>query len=101
MSYSKKELYKVTNRLYKALRKNPEELIIKKINSVEGWYHKESKIIEIDYRKSLIPTLIHEYLHKWNPDQCETWIIQHESMIVNSLSTRQIKNILKALTIAL
>ena len=101
MAYSKKQLYKITNRLYKELKENPEYITMKKIRGVHGLYDYGTDEITLDYRKSLIPTLIHEYLHKWNPEKSETWVCQNESMIINSLTTRQIKNIIHAFANAL
>ena len=96
MSYNKKQLYRVTNRLYRELEENPDYIILRKIRGFQGEYDGNTDEISIDYRKMLIPTLIHEYLHKWYPEKCETWILQHEALIINSLSTRQIRNILGA-----
>lgn len=94
MSYTKKQLYRITNRLYDELRSNPKNVIIRKIRGCQGLYHYDNDLIEIDYRGMLVPTLVHEYLHKWNPDKCETWVLRQEQIIMNSLSTKQIKNII-------
>lgn len=96
MGYTKKELYKITSRLYKELRENPEFITLRKQNGREGEYNFQTEQITLDYRKSIISTMIHEYLHKWHPDKCETWILDHEKRIMNGLSTQQVKNIIKA-----
>jgi hypothetical protein len=96
MPYDKKHLYKVTSRLYKELKDGNNLLTLRKMANSQGSYDYGTEEICLDYRKELIPTLIHEYLHKWHPDKCETWILNLESRIVNALSIRQIKNIIKS-----
>ena len=100
MPYSKSQLYRITHRLYNELRDNP-EFVLRKMRGFYGEYDSATNLITLDYRRALIPTLIHEYLHKWYVDKCETWVLQHESMIVNGLSSRQIRNILKAFGFAI
>jgi len=62
-----------------------------------GKYNYETTDITIDHRRDFLSTLIHEYLHHIHPDMCETKVLYEESRIINALSIRQIKNILKAL----
>jgi len=97
MKYDKKRLYKITSRLYKELKNKENIIILKKMGARrQGLYDYETGEISLDYRKELVPTLIHEYLHKWNPEECETSILNMERKIVNSLSLKQVKNIIKA-----
>ena len=91
--YPKEKLYRITHRLYKELRNEP-EIIIRKMRAMCGEYDYETEEITLDYRCEIIPTLIHEYLHKWNPNKCETWILQEEARIINALSTKQVVKIL-------
>ena len=100
MPYTKKQLYKITNRLYKELNKNSDCIILRKLKGCQGEYNYCNDEVSIDYRKEIIPTLIHEYLHKWHPEKCETWVLQQEHLIINGLTTRQIKNILRAFALA-
>lgn len=93
----KQELYRITSRLYKELRSHKNNIIVKKMRgTLCGLYNLENGDITLDYRKELIPTLIHEYLHHWNQDKCETWILDKERRIVSALSNKQVKNIIKA-----
>ena len=101
MSYSKKSIYRIISKLYKELKDNPEDIIVKNIHGHQGEYDYGTDSITIDCRKMLIPTLIHEYLHKWNPDKCETWVLHNEAMIVSQLSEKQIKNIILAFACAI
>ena len=98
--YDKKKLYNITHRLYKELRNDP-EIIIKKLRQMCGFYDYSTNQIALDYRKELIPTLIHEYLHRWYPDASETWVLQEESKIVNSLTEKQVVKILVEFTAAI
>jgi hypothetical protein len=66
-----------------------------------GEYDYGTEEITLDYRKDLLSTLIHEYLHKWHPDNSETWVLQNEQMIVNALTTRQIKRIIYEFAMAI
>jgi hypothetical protein len=61
---------------------------------LRGLYDYSTDAIELDYRKELLPTLIHEYMHKWYPKKSETWVLQQESLITNSLSDIQVRRIL-------
>ncbi len=94
MSYDKNKLYKITHRLYEELRSNCCDITLKKMRGLQGEYDYNTDAITLDYRNDLISTLIHEYLHKWNPDKCETWVLEQERLIINALSTRQIINII-------
>jgi len=98
MAYDKTKLYRLTHRLYKELKDQPHLIHLKKLNGSQGEYHYDTSQVFLDYRRTLIPTLIHEYLHKWNPDKCETWVLKEESLIMNALSQQQVLNILKALS---
>ncbi len=93
----KNSLYRFTSRLYRELRKPERNITLKKLRKPYcGFYDCITEEITLDYRQEILSTTIHEYLHKFNPDKCETWILSEEKKIMNSLSVRQIKNIIKA-----
>lgn len=94
MTYTKKQIYYITNRLYKELRKNTDDIVLRKMRAAQGQYDYGTDKITIDYRRDLLSTLIHEYLHKWHPNASETWVLQNERLIINALTTCQIKRIL-------
>jgi hypothetical protein len=52
--------------------------------------------IKIDFRKPLVPTLIHEVLHDLYPDNWEGWTLRVESKIVNIISAYDIYQLLFA-----
>lgn len=91
--YSKGKLYRITHRLYKELRNDP-DILVTKMRSFCGEYDYGTDVIKLDFRKEIIPTLIHEYLHKWNPNACETWVLQEERKIINALSEKQVIRII-------
>jgi hypothetical protein len=49
---------------------------------LQGYCDYEDNVISIDYRKELIPTLIHECIHYIEPDWCETKVIYAEKMVI-------------------
>jgi len=67
---------------------------LKKLRGVMGYCQWEDGII-IDYRKELIPTLIHECVHYLEPDWSESQVLYAEKRIINNLELPQIINILK------
>src|ERR1039457_6380571 len=95
----KSQVYKVTTALYHFLYSG-EKVTLKKIHNacLEGYFDGDSEEIVVDYRKSLLPTLIHEFLHKIHVDWPERKVRKYEVRIVNSLTQKQIKNILRALS---
>lgn len=95
--YSKQDTYKVTRRLYYLIRNHYKWISFKKLRGASGLYDVEGEniSISIDHRREIIPSLIHEALHHWHPDWSETKVLRHESQIMNALTPRQVKNILK------
>ena len=81
--------------MYKLFKENPEIFKIKKLRGIHGICDYENDEIQIDYRKYLIPTIIHEVMHYYYPDWSETKILIEERKIINYLSVRQIKHIIK------
>jgi hypothetical protein len=68
---------------------------IKKLKGYRGlWYYGD--MIEIDYRKEVIPTIIHEVLHDLYENNTEKWVYQVESKISQILKTKDIINLLQA-----
>ncbi len=95
---SKQEIYTITKRLYYLLRHHSDTIEFKKLyHGLRGLYDPETKEIIIDYRHSILPTLIHESLHRWHDDWPETRVYKEESRIMKVLTPRQIRNIIKIL----
>lgn len=96
-SQNKKKLYQLTNHLYNELKDN-QHIIFKRLRGCTGEYDLFNDEISIDYRKDILPTLIHELIHKWNPGRCESWVIKKEKYIMKRLSANQAKRILRLLS---
>jgi len=98
ISEEKTDIYKITRRLYYLLRHHQDRIYFKKLShGVYGYYDYGTEEITLDYRRDIIPTLIHESLHHWHPEWSETAVLKEEGRIMNLLTSRQIKNILKIL----
>jgi len=84
---------------------NGHTLKITKCRGCHGWIKEADDnitvTIAIDPRKELFSTLIHEVLHFQYQDYSETKIIELEKAIVNKMSHRRVKNILKKFSDAL
>jgi hypothetical protein len=93
---TRNETYKITHRLYGFLRNHSHTVAFKKLRGACGLYYGEGKI-ELDYRKDVLATLVHECLHHWHEDWCETKVLIEERRIMNALSPRQIKNIIRVM----
>lgn len=87
--------HQFTVKLYRLLRYNPEIFHLTKLRNARGYCHDDGSRIELDYRDEIIPTLIHEVLHFHYPDWSESKVRWHETYLINSLSPRQVKNIIK------
>ena len=57
---------------------------LKKLKGVHGWCEWEDGII-LDYRKDLIPTIIHECIHLLEPTWCESQVIYSEKRVINTI----------------
>jgi hypothetical protein len=93
---------KETNNLLKKLRyflyKHPENIIFKRIHgNILGFYDFGIETITLDYRKEIIPTLIHEFIHHLHSTWCETKVLTKERQIMSVLTPRQAHNIIKLL----
>ena len=89
-------------RMHRFLNTHADKIVFKKCKSNSGYYVtdiKEPKIwhIELDYRDCVLSALWHEALHRWHPDWNHAKIYKMESAIINNLSIRQVKNMLKKL----
>jgi len=98
VAYTKAQTYQFTKKLYQLLKTQPDTVILKKLwGNCCGLYHPDTDTIDIDFRRGIIPTLVHEALHKFHPNWSETKVWEHESKIMNSLTPRQVKNIIRML----
>jgi len=94
----KTEAYSIISRLYHFLRLNPDNVFFRRLGGHKtGDYDPKEEEIRLDYRKDIIPTLIHEFLHHLYPNMCETKIKEKERQTMSKISPRQGVNIIRAL----
>jgi hypothetical protein len=67
---------------------------LKKLKGAMGYCEWEDGIV-IDYRRELIPTIVHECIHYLEPDWTESQVLYSEKRVMNTVNIEQIKNILK------
>ncbi len=92
----KHQAYIITTKLHDFIKKYPNNIIFKKIyGGALGYYDYSTDEITIDYRKDIIPTIIHEFIHKLYPNLSETNVIKKEKEVMRVITIRQCKNILK------
>lgn len=85
------------SRFYHIMREDPPQFILKKLRTKRGWYTEDKHLVELDHRLDFISTAIHEMLHAIHPKAPEMWVRKNEVHLINQLSHRQIKNILKTI----
>jgi hypothetical protein len=52
-------------------------------------------LVTLDHRDRCISTLIHEFLHHHHEDWSESKVIDMERRLINALSDRQVRNLIK------
>ncbi|CAB5226269.1 hypothetical protein UFOVP760_48 [uncultured Caudovirales phage] len=73
--------------------KPPEFFQFKKIHGRTTGIYKEDHI-ELDFRKDLIQTIIHECIHAIHPELSETKVIQTENKIMKVITNSDVAEIL-------
>lgn len=86
---------KILHSIYEFLKEKSDTIILKKIKCMDGYYDPDVDLIAVDYRKEFLSTLIHEILHSLHPDWCETKVVLTEREIMNTMTVRQCKNVIK------
>lgn len=113
MELSKKQVVKYTRKLYRFLEQN-HDIRFKKLRLYQGTitlptdqtnHEVDGTLfitkIELDPRDTVISTLIHEFIHYVHPDWTEEKVLLMEKTLMNKLTDRQIKNIIKKLATVL
>jgi hypothetical protein len=77
----KKKLRYIFRRVVQRIKQKPNGFFqFRKMRGVRGlWYYGD--LIEIDHRKEIVPTIVHEVLHDLYEEKNEKWIHQVESKI--------------------
>lgn len=82
-------------KLYKLFRDKPHIFHVKKLRVARGYCHTDIERIELDYRDEIISTLLHEAIHFLYPQMTEEQVLKNEHELINTLSPRQVRNIIK------
>ena len=91
---TKKESLELFERVVDVIKKQKGGFFtFKKLKGVHGYCEWEDGII-LDYRKDLIPTIIHECIHLLEPEWTEAKVLYTESRIVNCISEDDVVRLL-------
>jgi hypothetical protein len=91
---TKSELRYLFRRVIVRIKQKPKGYFtLQKLRGACGYCNFDESI-QIDYRKLLIPTLIHEILHDMYPLMYEQTVLRIESKLVNILTTEDIHRLL-------
>lgn len=95
---TKTDINKFTRKLYRFLD-DDHTIQFQRMRINRGWIftNKYPTHIQLDPSDKIIPTLIHETLHYFYPKASESWVLRMEVKILNKLSERQIRNIIRRL----
>jgi len=82
---SKEEAIEIFERVISCIKKQKRGFFtFKKLKGVHGYCEWEEGIL-LDYRKDLIPTIIHECIHLMEPEWSEAQVCYTESRIINTI----------------
>jgi predicted metal-dependent hydrolase len=83
---SKEETLELFLRIIACIKKQKRGyFILKKLKGVHGWCEWDDGII-LDYRKDLVPTVIHECIHLLEPNWSEAQVIYSEKRVINTIT---------------
>ena len=71
-------------------------LVLKKLKTLHGACVFDDDLIEIDYRKEFVLTLIHEVIHYIKNDWSESMVLYAEKRVINVISEDDVICLLKA-----
>lgn len=93
---TKKEAVDIFNKVLICIKKQKKGyFILKKLRGVHGYCEWEDGIL-LDYRKELVPTIIHECLHLMEPDWPEVQVMYTEKRIINAITEEDVKILLSS-----
>ena len=98
MPFSRSETHRYTRSFYRFLERGcifTFKRMKYNAGEIEGWDRTGRVIITLNPKCDVVSTMMHEFLHYRHPAFCESKIARLEKKLMNSLSDRQIKNILK------
>src|SRR3989339_225748 len=86
-------------RIYRLIKSEKLPTILKRIRG--KWGETDWKQIILHPKRPLLPTFIHECLHNFYPDLCETGVTKLENQIFSKLTIKQLNNLLLRLALAI
>lgn len=89
-------VHRYTRKLYRFLRERP-KFTFKHMRVYRGWIDLDDSpvTVTLEPRSAILTTLIHEFLHHEHPDWSESRILRMEDTLMNSLTERQVRNVVK------
>ena len=92
----KKKLRYIFRRVLWRIKQKPDGFFkLRKMRGVRGlWW--SGDMIEIDHRKEIVPTIIHEVLHDLYEYNSEKWVYQVESKISQIIKPRDVFNLMQS-----
>jgi len=91
---SKEQSLELFEDIIKCIKKQKRGFFVfQKLKGVHGYCEWEDGIL-LDYRKDLVPTIIHECIHLLKPDWCESRVSYAESKIVNNITPDDVVRLL-------
>lgn len=95
---NKIEINTFIRKLHHFVIHHPDNISFERLKgTICGFYDHETEEITIDYRKDIIPTLIHEFAHRLYPKWRERQVISYEKKVMKLLTPIQSKNLIRLL----
>jgi hypothetical protein len=96
MALTRSEVHNYTRKLYRFLRQGY-KISFKHLRSYRGYIDKypDFVVVTFDPRDDLLTTVIHEFLHHEHWDWSEAQVLRMERELMNSLTDRQVRNMIK------
>lgn len=92
---TEKECLKIFNRITRLIKKSHLNFFrFRKLKGAMGYCEWENGIV-LDYRRELVPTLIHECIHYLEPEWSESRVLYAEKRVVNFINNKQLLKLLK------
>ena len=89
----KNECTALFNKILNCIKKQEKGFFVfKKLKRVQGWCEWDSIII--DYRKELVPTIIHECIHLLEPSWSESQVAYAEKRVINTITVDDVVQLL-------
>ena len=94
---NKEDVNRIIAKVYKELKDDNTIIIFKNLKGCHGEYDALEDEIYIDLRKEILPTIIHELIHRWHPEKTENSVLRLERHIMQHISLAQSVNIISLL----